>query len=84
MKKELKFPNLNEKDAVPVISGSVPETEILRLAKHTLFGLFIIFSISAIIRSYSDSCGTEVVFESVKQIVPSIVTLVLGYYFSRK
>lgn len=60
----------------------VTEAEKLDLARYALLGLAIIFIAGAAMFIFNKQA--EIVFDTVKQVVPPIATLIFGYYFARK
>jgi hypothetical protein len=59
-----------------------PDLEKLKLARNTLFWLAGIFILSMICQ-LSGTPHSEKIFEITSHGVPPIVTLILGYYFSK-
>jgi len=58
--------------------GEVTPIHILSFAKRILFALAVIFIIAAVFEVYRPG---NAVFEACKVTLPSIATLVIGYYF---
>jgi hypothetical protein len=71
-----------KKRGIPRLGAPISEADKLGLAKGTLIALAIVFVISAVTYGINDQ--SKAVFETVKQVVPPIVTLILGYYFASK
>ncbi len=74
----------NENDEITQISGAVTENitpkDLMKFAKMILAVVAVIFILSGIsefIKPYNH------VFEACKTILPSITTLVIGFYFGR-
>jgi len=59
-----------------------PDKERLSLAKSVLLGLTIIFVLSMVLFVCSPEQG-RAIFEIASHGIPPIVTLILGYYFSK-
>lgn len=60
----------------------IPEERKLQLASGVLLGTFILFVLSATAAISFPTTGDKI-FETSKVVLPPIVSLVLGYYFSR-
>ena len=63
-----------------------PLTELrkLRLAEGTLVVIAVLFLLSMIAVCLIPTKESNLVFDTCRQTLPPIVTLILGYYFSRK
>ncbi|KTC94882.1 hypothetical protein [Legionella feeleii] len=59
-------------------SGEVTPIHILSFAKEILLGLGVIFMVACILEFISPN---NAVFEACKVTLPSLATLVIGYYF---
>jgi len=64
---------------IPSIGGMMPlAKDLLRFGKQILFWIAILFAISEVAEIIRPG---NAVFETTKTILPSIATLVIGYYF---
>lgn len=61
----------------------IDESKRFSLAKYVLIGLGIVFLISMSFAFWQPESGLPI-FEACKTIIPPIITLILGYYFSQR
>jgi len=86
-KNDLQFEDIVEEDLVSRPEPTEkPLTELrrLRLAECTLLVIAVLFLISMLVVCLIPTKESNLVFDTCRQILPPIVTLILGYYFSRK
>jgi hypothetical protein len=60
----------------------IPDEKKMEFALWVLLGVFLLFVLSATASVFSPQSGDKI-FETSKTVLPPIVTLVLGYFFSR-
>jgi len=62
------------------MQNDIPPRDKLRFAKVILFFLLVLFFLGSITELFIPANN---VFEACRTLLPSIVTLVLGYYFGK-
>jgi hypothetical protein len=65
-----------------VMYAPISDEKKMEFALWVLLGVFLLFVLSAIASVFSPQSGDKI-FETSKTVLPPIVTLVLGYFFSR-
>jgi hypothetical protein len=68
-------------NAIPKIEEVTPK-DLLRLGRHVLLSVLLIFVFSAVLAIFYPVNGMPI-FESCKIILPPFATLVIGYYFGK-
>jgi hypothetical protein len=66
-----------------IYTKPVPESDKLVLAGRLLFGLAVLMLLGGLAYYFNEKTG-EKIFSTCTTTIPPIVTLILGYYFSKQ
>ena len=76
------WPEKPEADGNALQFQPIDEQDRLNFAKNILCGLAFIFCLAIVVAIWYPNSGDKI-FDKCVNIIPSIVTLILGYYFGK-